>query len=49
MIDPLKRMIETTDSAVFIFNNSMRRILKNKHPKYEDNLKYLVSFTQYVI
>jgi hypothetical protein len=49
MINSLKRMTEPPDSAVVIFNISMSRSLKNKFPKYEDNLKCLVSFTQYVI
>jgi len=45
----LKRLIETPDIAVVMFNIYMTRNLKIGLPNYEDCLKYLVSFTQYVI
>jgi len=41
--------METPDIAFVILNISMKRNLKIGFTKYEDYLKYLVSFTQFVI
>jgi hypothetical protein len=49
IFDFLKRLMETTDIAFVILNISMKRNLKIGLTKYEDYVKYLVSFTQYFI